>query len=481
MDQQEIEKIRQQHLAGEWPKFLEAVSIAGLRGFSGQSIRFGFPVTAIVGENGTGKSTFVKAAACAYESEIQKRTYYPSSFFIKTHWDLISGVTLSYRVRQGNQVISFEINKPTKRWSFPEKRVKRHVFIFDISRTLPLDASAGYAKIAKLAAGEISTDEILPEYKEWLSYILGRDYTKARFATSDVDQKKEVGLLTREFGEISQFHQGAGEDTTLDLMRSLQSIPETSLLIIDELEASIHPRTQRRLVRFLLWLSRYKRIQIILSTHSPYVLEELPQEARVMLLPGPAGTNVVYGATPEFSLSRLDENVHPELHIFVEDRQAEIFLREILANNSASAELLPRLAIVPVGPSNVVQLMGELARKNKLPYKSIAVLDGDAGADNNCLMLPGSEAPERVVFKELKDLDWPDLPSRFGIGAGSLLTYLEDSMLEPDHHKWTSMVGDRVIKSATSVWEILVNQWCKSCLRQDVQEAISREIREALL
>ncbi|BAZ29432.1 hypothetical protein NIES4074_18780 [Cylindrospermum sp. NIES-4074] len=480
MDIQEIEKIRQQHLAGQWPKFLDSVSIDGLRGWSGQSIRFPFPVTAIVGENGTGKSTFLKASACAYENETEKRTYYPSTFFVDTHWDSISGVNLSYTVRQGNEVSSFKIRKPTKRWAFPEKRIKRQVFIFDIARTLPLDASVGYAKIAKLAASEISTNEIQPDYRNFLSHILGREYTKARFAISDVDANREVGLLTREFGEISQFHQGAGEDTTLDLMRSLQSIPNTSLLIIDEVEASLHPRAQRRLIRFLLWLSRQKRIQIILSTHSPYVLQELPEEARILLLPGTSGTNIVYGATPEFALSHLDEKTHPELFVFVEDREAEIFLREILASNSDSAELLTRLAIIPVGPSNVVQIMGDLAKNNKLPYKSIAVLDGDKGSNGSCLNLPGTEAPERVVFNDLKQLGWPELTARFGIGAGSLHTYLEDSMLEPKHHKWTSMVGDRVIKSSTSVWETLVNQWCKSCLNDQVREDLFREIADAI-
>ncbi|WP_104907565.1 hypothetical protein [Nostoc sp. 'Lobaria pulmonaria (5183) cyanobiont'] len=99
------------------------------------------------------------------------------------------------------------------------------------------------------------------------------------------------------------------------------------------------------------------------ESYSPYVLEELPQEARIMLLPGSSGTNIVYGVTPEFALSRLDENVHPELYIFVEDRDSEIFLREILASDPDSAELLTRLAIVPVGPSNVVQIMGNRCKK----------------------------------------------------------------------------------------------------------------------
>jgi len=119
-----------------------------------------------------------------------------------------------------------------------------------------LDATVGYAKIARLASGENSAKNIEPEYRERLSYILGKNYLSARFAISDVDQKREIGLLGMNFGEISQFHQGAGEDATLDFFSVVQSIPKNSLLIIDEVEASLHPKAQRRLIRFLLWLSR---------------------------------------------------------------------------------------------------------------------------------------------------------------------------------------------------------------------------------
>jgi hypothetical protein len=142
-------------------------------------------------------------------------------------------------------------------------------------------------------------------------------------------------------------------------------------------EASLHPRAQRRLIRFLLWLARQRRIQIILSTHSPYVLEELPQDARVLLLPGPQGLNVVYGVSPEFAMSRLDDELHPDVYIFVEDREAEIWIREILASSDQTSEILQRVHISPVGPANVVGLLGSVGRSGKLPYRSVAVLDGD--------------------------------------------------------------------------------------------------------
>lgn len=480
MDHEEINKIRTQHTAKQWPKFLESLSIKGLRGWTGQSITFAFPLIAIVGENGTGKSTILKSAACAYDTAGADRRFYPSGFFLDTHWDSVSDATLRYTVRQGDLLSSFQLRKPSKRWSIPEKGPKRNVFWFDISRTIPLDASAGYARLAKLAAAEVASSSIEDDFRDRLSHVLGRTYISARFAKSDADAKRDVGLLKREFGEVSQYHQGAGEDSTLDLFRSLQNIPETSLLIIDEVEASLHPRAQRRLMRFLLWLARQKRIQIIVSTHSPYVLEELPPEARVLLLPGPAGVSMVYGITPEFALSRLDDAVHPELNIFVEDRQAEILVREILAGSPAGQEILPRLEILPVGPANVVQMMGQLSAENKLPYKSVAIVDADEDATGGCLKLPGAAAPERVVFGDLRAKAWPSLHERFGVGAGNLMAYLEDAMLEPDHHLWPEKVGDRILKSKTSVWETLASEWVKSCLSVADRDAFTVSVRDQL-
>jgi len=201
MDHQEINTIREQFQAGLWPQFLQMVSINGLRGWGGQSVEFNFPVVAIVGENGSGKSTLLKAAACVYGHDDKKKRFYPTTFFVETVWDRIQGVTIDFRVKRGSDVASNRITKPTQRWRVPDNAPKRNVFLLDISRTLPLDASVGYAKIARSAASEIESAEIDDNFKERLSHIMSRDYKKARFATSNVDAKRQVGLLEREWGK----------------------------------------------------------------------------------------------------------------------------------------------------------------------------------------------------------------------------------------------------------------------------------------
>ena len=202
--------------------------------------------------------------------------------FVKTQWDLnaIDGAYIEYVIQEGDNTKPTHWKK-TNDWGYTpkKKKPKRNVFFLDVSRTLPLDATAGYAKIARQAATENQENVILnDESIKGISHVLGREYEAARFASTDIDPKKEVGILTNSFGEVSQFHQGAGEDATLDLFKLLQTIPDQSLLIIDEVEASLHPSAQRRLIQYLLKLARIKKIQVILSTHSAHVLDKYHQK-----------------------------------------------------------------------------------------------------------------------------------------------------------------------------------------------------------
>jgi predicted ATPase len=476
----EIDEIRRILRSDQYPLLLRSVAIDGLRGFRNLRINFSFPVVAIAGANGTGKTTLVKAAASAYaQLDPGTPTYFPSKLFVDTPWDSVTGVRIEYAYKHGESDRTLAVRKPSARWRGMPDRPKRHVFLFDISRTMPIEALAGYGQIAKrtVTEAEAQSETLDPQYRERLSAILGYDYVEARYAVPDVAAEKRVGVPSQDFGGYSQFHQGAGEATSHSLISILQSVPDNSLLVIDEVEASLHPKAQRRLVQDLLWISRTKRIQVILTTHSPYVLEELPEEARILLLRGREGIRAMYGASPEFSLSAIDDRDHPELSVFCEDREAELLISELVLTQDS--DLHRRLTIVPVGPANVVENLGELIATGKLPYPSVAVLDGDKAAAS-CLSIPSTLAPEVQVFNDLKSAGWPEVDARFGIGFAEIADILEDAMRLPDHHDWTISVGNRIRRSRSFIWHVLAALWVQHCVEPEQRRGFTEQIRVAL-
>ena len=475
---QEINKIRSKIASKPWPKYLHSLELNGIRGWSGEEIRFGFPVTVITGENGTGKSTILKAAACAYtHPQGKKNTYYPSAFFPDTPWENITGASIKYKIREANNDHIFVYRKRTERWRPSGKKRKRNVIIQDVSRTLPLDATVGYAKIAKQSANEVSAKTLSNEITRYFSSIIGREYSEAKFAISNVDAKREVGVVSLKNTEISQFHQGAGEDATLDLLSLFQEIPDTSLVIIDEVEASLHPRSQRRLVHFLLWLARTKQIQIIITTHSSYVLEELPPEARILIERKTSGIEIIYNISPNFALNRMDDIDAPELYIFTEDEEAGILAKTILQHLGIDTT---RLSFIDIGPSNVVNALASVTTNERFPVRAIAMVDADINPQNGSIKLPGQYAPEKQVVLDIKEIATDHLALRLELSESSIISAIDDTISMPDYHDWPSNLARLLGQTTSYIWQTLCNVWVKHCVDMDDMQGIKDKVNESL-
>lgn len=440
-----------------WPKRLEWLEVDGIRGWSGQRIDFAFPIVAIVGENGSGKSTLLQAAASAYRQEAGEVARFASEFFPDTAWDRVEQAEIRFGYLEGVDHKNGSVRKPTSRWNGNVDRPVRRVKYVDLSRIQPVSARVGYAKIAKTAHREVGARAFDPAQVQRLSAVMGRSYDSARMATSDIDENREIPVITKAGIAYSGFHQGSGETTVAELLQI--DLPRYGLVLIDEIESSLHPRAQRRLIRDLAEHCREREVQVILTTHSPYILEELPPAARNYILESGGVKKLVRGVSPQFAMTQMDDEDHPECELYVEDNAAKVWLNEILAAHGR--DVFPRVSIVPYGTANVGHALGQMASQRRFPRPTCVFLDGDNDPAEGCLLLPGEEAPERVVFEGLANRRWGDLWTRVGRDVSSVSDACGNAMLLGDHHDWVRVAANQLFCGGDILWQAMCAEWSK--------------------
>jgi predicted ATPase len=453
-----------------WPRRLEWVAPDGLRGWQGFRIRFSFPIVGIVGENGSGKSTILQAAACAYQGENGSRTWYPTEFFPITAWDHSrKNVSIAYGYMQGDEHKDGAVRKLTTRWLNQTERPKRRVEYIDLNRIQPVGARVGYARIAKTKHVEKSSTMFQVAEVERLSSVMGRTYDSARMALSNIDDGREVPVIARSGYEYSGFHQGSGEITVAELIR--KGVPKYCLLLIDDIESSLHPRSQRRLIRDLAEQCRIQEAQVILTTHSPYVLEELPVEARMYILEGHGHKSVVAGISPQFAMTKMDDDIHPECDLYVEDSAAQIMLEEILTKHNPDAFV--RCDIVPYGGTNVGHSLGQMVNEGKFKRPTRVFIDGDSAPGIGCIPLPGGDAPEQVVFKTLRSKAWGDLWTRIGRDISLVEDACSSAMTLGDHHDWVRIAANKLRCGGEPLWRAMCAEWAMGFPAHEAQKVIT--------
>ena len=459
-----------------WPKFLRAVEPDGLRGWKGQRIEFEFPIVAIVGENGAGKSTIIQAAASAYRAKPATRPYYPSEFFPDTPWEQITKASIKSFVMEGKISRDNTVSKETLRWRGLTRRRERDVLYIDLSRIQPVAARTGFSRLAK-ASHKLSSEVSFDEQKlQTLSEIMGKNYEAASMSTTDFDVHRAVPVTKHKNVSYSGFHGGAGETTMVEFL--VTNFPKHCLVVIDEIETSLHPRSQRRLMRYLADTCRLNGVQVILSTHSPFILSELPPQARLYAMEGDSGREIIKGISPEFAMTQMDMEQHPECDVYVEDDVAVALVRETLSLHSKDAAR--RCAVLPYGAANVGQSLGQMVKGSRFSRPTCVFLDGDQAEGDGYSLLPGGDAPERVVFEALAAAKWPDVSERVSRPHSQVVDALESSLSISDHHEWVSNAGDKLLLGGSFLWQVLSSVWATKVASENEIKAITSPVEDLL-
>jgi AAA15 family ATPase/GTPase len=393
-----LEKVRRNDIG----KYLGSMKLEKVRSFRGDRITFEFPVTALIGPNGGGKSTILGAAACAYKS-VRPGTFFPKS---SVGDDSMSEWRIDYELIDKQirpQDLIARTSKFRNRKWVRDELTDREVRYFGINRTVPAGERPKFKKLTKSSyvfgnpIEKISEDEAIQA-----AAILGKNLDE--FKVTKFDGTEDFYIGSQGDIEYSEFHFGAGESSILRMISNIESAEDNSLILIEEIENGLHPVAVRRMVDYLLDVADRKSIQTIFTTHSDAALDHLPQEAIWAAIDGHAQQGVLSVETLRAIAGRVDQ----KLAVFVEDEFAKSWIESIIRERLGADH--QEVGVYPLaGDGNAAKTHLAHNRNPAIEFSSLCFLDGDSQIDadieNGIFKLPGGQ-PESGGFCEVARRGW---------------------------------------------------------------------------
>jgi len=415
-----------EQLRGKKPQmaqFLESVQIKNLHGINDLQVNFSYPVTVVAGPNGCGKSTVLLACACAYDVP-GKRDYSPAVLFpgLKARFDhKVCDV-------QGNPSFEYYFFDNGQRWGMTWRRLnawsksfmgrknghqpERSLYL----RTLAnLTSPSEVRSIWQIGNQAFSSNDIDADLIAFAHKVLPFKYRSLKLLTL---KDKDLLFADREGATMpySEFHMSAGERALLRISKDISRL-NNALILIDEIEAGLHPYTQQQVMLELQRLALRNNLQIIVTSHSSVILESIPPEGRVFL-ERTADNVTVQPPYRDIFQRAFYGRPQEQLSVLCEDTVAEALIRGVLDRINPDLQLTHDSITVgrDTGKDQFAQHIEALGKFNLLD-DFIFVLDGDAKSVEGQIVqaaskfnrvikplyLPGDAPPEEWIYKALEN------------------------------------------------------------------------------
>jgi predicted ATPase len=381
-------------------QYLPKLVLQHVRGFSDEPVSFDFPVTAIIGPNGGGKTTILGAAGCAYKSVAPKRFFSKSGKYDESMLDWSIEYEIVDRGVSKKDSIRRTANFKNLRWN--RDPLDREVLIFGVSRTVPANERSELLRCAsgKFTVPEGQVEALSETVSKAVSRILGKDVTG--FRRLKVDPSGRVVFLTgrtKTGHSYSEFHFGAGESSIVRMVSEIELAGDQALVLIEEIENGLHPVATVRMVEYLIEVAERKKIQAIFTTHSNDALKPLPSKAIWVA----TQDRIFQGKLDIQSLRAITGQIDEQVVFFVEDAFAKTWVEAVL--RQAPGVAIDHIGIHAMEGDGIAVAVHK--HHNKDPsalVKSVCFLDGDsrqtALESEAIFRLPG-QCPESFVFENV--------------------------------------------------------------------------------
>ncbi|OMF76862.1 MULTISPECIES: ATP-dependent nuclease [Paenibacillus] len=404
-----------------------------IAGIGEGTINFNGGITAICGANGVGKSTLLNAILSVLR---------PKQFQNSATYSRLLGSVLDAQITTMKGVVSQSLR-------FHDGIIDAQVVEEDIEvEAIVIDPSSSCYEQVNFFRKMSNLEELLDGYEpiisteaeiEQVSYIVGKQYTSCKIYEIDdigdygVIPYFQVSTLNSNYGTETM---GLGELSAHQIIWQLKRSSKNSIILIEEPESYLAPKSQEALLNVIAKYVEERGGWVILSTHSPNILQRIPIDHIRLLTRVDDNVQVITPNSRDAHLTSFGVTLSKSSVLLVEDRFAREFLKLLLSNFDPF--LFQKIEILEAGDeSKLKSLLRTFPGSGWL--KIAGVFDGDLKSfAEECrwpyTFLPGDVAPEQYLKQEvLQDINL--LSSLLGKSKDSILIILS-SLEGQDHHDW---------------------------------------------
>lgn len=388
-----LEKLNKKIASNEYQyQFLQKIKTTNFRNFAKDSeIVIKSPITAIVGKNGTGKTTLLHLAGCSYASDSKGKSF--NQFIPESQKDHMPddsryGFTYVNNIENENNFVWYEKRHEWDRRG-KNNRARRELLFIGFSKTIAnVSVFKNYFDITDKALNvrlnSMGTNTISLDNKiiSKISEIVGKNY-------SSIERRNDKYSLLCENcygyiidGQYSDFACGAGEISIIRMLDLIYNAPPNTLIIIDEPEVAIHPSVQYKLLKIFMELALSKNMQFIFTTHSYFILKYLNPDSILLLKNNNDNKIISQNVNSSVAFQNISEQNIYKLEAFVEDSIAADILNTIFKNDVSIRDQIKITKAISDGWVSFIQREMPLRFYNWKLYEQkdlrpVLVLDGD--------------------------------------------------------------------------------------------------------
>lgn len=374
-------------------KYINSLMEIQLNGYNElHTVSFSKGITAICGLNGAGKSTIISAIKSIIgvqlsDSDLHKLTSanINGKFEYNNRQLMCSNVAGEQFSDKGGDLEYIKYLDCDENTKIQEFNIKQANFE-DL-----LEQNEDY---------ELSQEEV-----EEISYLTGKKYEECKiWEFEDIEGLGTVPYFKVKIDQIEYDSRsmGKGEHFLFYLFWCINKCNSDTIVIIEEPETYISISSQMHFSNYLGKKIAEKGLQIILTTHSPYLLEHIRNDnIRMVSRIGNMAT-IIKPSDSMMAEDILGIKQNNMGILFVEDKVAYDFLTTILEDKAPF--VLKKYTIdVAKGGENAISQRLEFPASDKMKYNIIGVYDGDMRDHLNTttlnwrwLFLPGDKPLEEL-------------------------------------------------------------------------------------